>query len=330
MPGIAVVGAGRIGELHARHLAGSIPGAELVCVVDPDLSRAGSVACGRPAFATLDEALKLAGVGAVVIASPTDLHAAQIEQAARAGKAIFCEKPVGLELARSSQALEAARDVPFQIGFQRRYDPTFSAAHKALQAGEIGKLEMLRSLTCDPAPPPREYLAVSGGIFRDMAIHDIDVARFFGGDVAEVTALGGCLVDPSLRELGDVDTAILTLRFASGALGVLQAWRRAAYGYDIRAELMGSLGKLVLEQEAPIALRSYTSGGVSSGFYDGFLARFREAYRLELCAFVEAVEAGRSPSPGPDDAVQSLRVALAAGLSLQEGRTVRLEEVPSC
>lgn len=321
--GIAVVGAGRIGELHAKHLLGSVAGAELVCLVDPERPRAERIAGGRPVFDRLELALELAEVGAVVIASPTDLHARQIELAASAGKAIFCEKPVGLEVERSEQALDAARSVPFQIGFQRRFDPSFAAARQALGDGRIGKLEMLRSLTCDPAPPSLDYLKVSGGIFRDMAIHDIDVARFFGGEVVEVTAVGTCLVDERIRELGDVDTAVVTLRFESGALGVLQAWRRAAYGYDIRAELMGSQGKLVVDQESGLALRTFTSGGVESPFYDGFLSRFREAYRLELQAFVQSVLAGQAPSPGPHDAMQALRVAMACGESLRTGRTVQ-------
>lgn len=320
--GIAVVGAGRIGELHARHLLGSVSGGELVCLVDPERSRAERIAGGRPVFDRLEEALQLREVQAVVIASPTDLHAGQIEQTAAAGKAIFCEKPVGLELERSEQALASARGVPFQIGFQRRYDPSFSAARRALDEGRIGKLEMLRSLTCDPAPPPLDYLKVSGGIFRDMAIHDIDVARFFGGEIVEVTAVGECLVDARLRELGDVDTAVVTLRFESGALGVLQAWRRAVYGYDIRAELMGSQGKLVVDEESALSLRTFVSSGVESGFYDGFLSRFREAYRLELQAFVTSVLAGKAPTPGPHDAMQALRVALACGESLRQGKTV--------
>lgn len=321
--GIAVIGAGRIGELHARHLLGGVSGAELVCLVDPERGRAERIAPGRPAFDSLEEALQLREVEAVVIASPTDLHARQIELAAAAGRAIFCEKPVGLELERCQQALAAAQKVPFQIGFQRRYDPSFAAARQALEEGRIGRLEMLRSLTCDPSPPPLDYLNVSGGIFRDMAIHDIDVARFFGGEVVEVTAVGACLVDPRIGELDDVDTAAVTLRFESGALGVLQAWRRAVYGYDIRAELMGSMGKLVVDEESDLALRSFRSSGVESPFYDGFLSRFRQAYRLELQAFVESVRAGRPPSPGPHDAVQALRVALACARSLKEGRTVR-------
>ncbi len=321
--GVAVVGAGRIGELHARHLCGSIEGGELVCLVDPERERAAKVARGRPVLDSLEEALELPEVEAVVISSPTDLHARQIEQCAARGKAIFCEKPVGLEIERSEQALEAARNVPFQIGFQRRYDPGFAAARQALEQGRIGKLEMLRSLTCDPAPPPIDYLKVSGGIFRDMAIHDIDVARFFGGEVVEVMAVGACLVDERIAELGDVDTTCVTLRFESGALGVLQAWRRAVYGYDIRAELMGSGGKLVVEEEGPLSLRSYRGEGVLRDCYDGFLSRFREAYRLELAAFVASVRSGKVPTPGPRDAVQALRVALACAESLKSGRTVR-------
>jgi myo-inositol 2-dehydrogenase/D-chiro-inositol 1-dehydrogenase len=327
--GLAVLGAGRIGCLHAENLRGRVRGARLVAVADPDPGRARAAAAGARAVAEVHQALADPEVEAVVIASPTDLHPGHIEAAARAGKAIFCEKPVSLDLAAAAAALAAVQraGVPFQIGFQRRHDPGYAAARAHLEEGRLGRLEAFRSLTCDPAPPPLEYLRVSGGIFLDMAIHDLDLARFFGGDIAEVTALGQALVEPAIASLGDVDTAVVALRFASGAVGSIQCWRRAVYGYDVRTELFGSAGKVVVEEDFATPLRRYGPDGVATDYPASFLARFRQAYRLELQAFVDAVRQGRPPTPGPQDAWAALLAGVAATRSLREGRPVRLEEV---
>ncbi|MHB2016504.1 MAG: inositol 2-dehydrogenase [Candidatus Xenobia bacterium] len=333
--GFAVLGAGRIGALHAWHLATSVRGAELVALVDPDLPRARQVLteCGRErdSYATdkLEQVLADPRVGAVLIASPTDLHAPHLEAAARAGKPILCEKPVSLDLAAASRALRLVEEsaVPMQIAFQRRYDPGFALAHRRLQAGEIGKLEMFRSVTCDPSPAPLSYLQVSGGIFCDMTIHDIDLALFYGGPIEEVTATGAALIVPELKAIGDVDTAVLSLRFASGAIGVLQSWRRAVYGYEIRAELYGSAGKLVIADDPATTVRRYDATGGHHDFPQQFLDRFKEAYREEVQAFVDALSAGRAPSPGPSDALASLTVGLAAMRSLHEHRPVAVSEI---
>jgi len=253
------------------------------------------------------------------------MHAGQMIAAARAGKAIFCEKPVSLDVQLASSALQevSKAGVPFQIGFQRRYDPGFAAAREQLD--KIGRLEMFRAITCDPEPAPFEYLSGCGGIYADMAIHDIDIARFYGGDIVEVTAMGAALIVPQLAQVNDVDTSILTMRFASGAIGVIQNSRRAVYGYEIRTELLGSGGKLVIEEERATPLFRYDASGIHGDFHGWFIKRFRQAYRDELQAFVDAVRAGSPPAPGTRDALESLRVALAATRSLRDGGSVRVE-----
>jgi myo-inositol 2-dehydrogenase/D-chiro-inositol 1-dehydrogenase len=331
-----VLGVGRIGALHAANLTGSIQGARLVALVDPDLIRARSVleGCGVESelpWVTddLDLVLKDGSVDAVLIASPTDQHAEHLVRIAQAGKAILCEKPVSLDLGKATAAIEAvkAAGVPMQIAFQRRYDPSYWAASQALKHGDIGALEMFRSVTCDPSPAPMSYLQGSGGIFCDMTIHDIDLALFYGGEVEEVTATGAVRIVPELAAIGDVDTAVLALRYKSGALGVLQSWRRAVYGYEASCELYGSKGKLVVQDGRATGLTRFNDRGACEDYPSGFISRFREAYRLEVQAFVDALLHRREPSPGPDDALASLRVALAATRSLREGRTVKVAEV---
>jgi len=328
--GFAVIGAGRIGALHAQHLVGAVEGARLTLVYDVDEAAARAAARGGAAALTdLDEALAHPRVDAVVIASPTAVHAEQLRLAARAGKAIFCEKPVADDLAQTISAMDAvaAAGVPFQIGFNRRFDPAYAELARAIRAGELGKVELFRSQSTDPRPAPEAYIASSSGFFRDSVIHDIDTARFVAGEVERVTALGRVLVDPLYEKYGDVDTSVVTLEFASGALGVLMNSRRTVYGHDLRVEVHAERGKLVAEDERATKLWRYGVEGVRGDFYDHFLDRFRDAYRRELQAFVDAVQSGTPPSPGAVDAIETLRVADAATLSLHEGRPVRVAEV---
>ena len=328
--GFAVVGAGRIGALHARHLAGAVEGARLVRVVDPDLAAAERAALGGAAFGDdFGAALRDGSVDALVIASPTQEHAAQLEAAAAAGKAVFCEKPVADGLAETVRALTAVEraGVPFQIGFNRRFDPAYAEVARATHAGEIGRVELFRSQSSDPGPAPEAYIAASAGFFRDSVIHDIDTARFVAGEVDRVTALARVMVDPVYARYGDVDTSVITLEFASGSLGVLMNSRRTVYGHDLRVEVHGATGKLVAEDERATKVWRYGPGGPRGDYYHHFLDRFRDAYRRELQAFVDAVRAGRTPAPGRSDAIESLRVADAAVLSLHEGRPVRVAEV---
>jgi len=327
--GFLVVGAGRMGALHARHLAGAIDGARLVRVVDADLGAAQRAAFGGAESGTdLAAALADPAVQAVVIASPTTLHAEHLEAAARAGKAIFCEKPVAHDLRRTEAALAVVADagVPFQIGFNRRYDPGFAELARTVRAGEMGRVEMFRSQSSDPTPPPEEYVATSGGIYIDSVIHDIDMARFVAGEVTRVNALGRVLVEPYLEKHGDVDTSILTLEFASGAIGVLQNTRRTVYGYDLRVEVHCAAGKLVSEAERATNLWRYGQGGIRGDYVYYFLERFRDAYLVEVQAFVAALRSGEAPTPGPEDAIGSLRVAVAARESLSRGEPVELSE----
>jgi len=307
-----------MGALHARHLAGAVDGAHLVRVVDADAAAAARAAYGGAESGTdLAAALADPRVGAVLIASPTTLHAEHLEAAARAGKAIFCEKPVAHELKRTEQALAVVRDagVPFQIG--------------TVRAGEMGRVEMFRSQSSDPTPPPEDYVATSGGIYVDSVIHDIDMARFVAGEVTRVTALGRVLVEPYLEKHGDIDTSILTLEFESGAIGVLQNTRRTVYGYDLRVEVHCAQGKLVSEAERATNLWRYGKGGITGDYVYYFLERFRDAYLVEVQAFVAALRAGEAPTPGPSDALGSLRVALAARESLRRGEPVAVSELGS-
>ena len=213
----------------------------------------------------------------------------------------------------------AEAGVPFQIGFNRRFDPGYAELARAVRAGELGRAEMFRSQSTDPTIPPESYVAVSGGIYLDSVIHDIDSARFVMGEIDRVTALGRVLVAPFMERHGDVDTSILTLEFASGAIGVIQNSRRSVYGHDLRLEVHGEHGKLVSESERSTAVWRYGDRGIGGDYVRDFIERFREAYLAELQAFTKAVLEGDPPSPGPEDAIESLRVALAARKSLHEG-----------
>jgi myo-inositol 2-dehydrogenase / D-chiro-inositol 1-dehydrogenase len=336
--GIAVLGAGRMGQEHARNLLG-IPNARIVAIADPIQAardKAQVTTRAEKSYAEPEAAIADANVDAVIIVTPTGTHADLIEQAANAGKAIFCEKPVALELARTVQALEVVRskNVPFQIGFNRRFDPPYAMAKRKLEAGEIGVVEQFISVMRDPNPPPVEYLKGSGGMFLDQSIHELDCARFLVGEVEEVSAWGAVLIDPAIGAAGDVDTGMISLRFKNGALGVIQNSRRSAYGYDVRSEVFGSKGKLVMDATPKTPLTQYGPGAISGGdgkletdHFHFFMDRFRDAYRLEIEAFIHCLETGSAPTPGTVDALESLRLSVAATRSLKEGRTVKLAEV---
>lgn len=326
----ALLGAGRMGAEHGLALA-SLPQARVVAVADPLDEAARRVARLTRASRTYRDPLDAIAdpeVGAVIIVTPTSTHAALIEAAALAGKAIFCEKPVAGDLAETERVMRLVeeRGVPFQIGFQRRFDAAYVQAKERIEAGEIGQVEQFAATGRDPTPPPLEYLKVSGGIFLDQAIHDLDIARFLVGEVEEVVALGDVKVDPAIAALGDADTTTALLRFEGGAQGVVQNSRRAVYGYDVRAEVFGSNGKLVMDATPKTPLARYGEG-VRVDHYHFFMDRFKDAYRAEIAAFVAALAAGRAPSPGARDATESLRLALACTRSLKEGRPVRVQDV---
>ena len=329
--GVAVLGAGRMGQTHIRNLAG-IPDAHVVAVADPDPQAAAAgqaLARAEHGFADPYEAIKAPGVDAVVVVTPTSTHADLIETAARAGLAVWSEKPIALELAETARVVAVVREtgVPVQLGFMRRFDPGYAAAKARIEAGELGRIEQFRALSRDTYPPPVEFLHHAGGIFLDMAVHDLDLARFLVGEVEEVHAWAAVLAEPRFAEADDFDTALAILRFESGAMGVVETARHSPWGYDIRTEVAGAEGKVVIED------MSKTSATFSHGFayhgqhFESFPDRFEAAFRLELEAFIEAVREGRQPTPGPEDALETLRLAVACTRSRAEGRPVKLSEV---
>lgn len=325
---IAIIGAGRIGHVHAKTIA-SHPRAELALVCDPFGNAAEKLAAGYGARSCRDaeDVFADAQVDAVVIGSPTPLHIPHLLAAAAAGKAVLCEKPIAL----SMEAVEEARDeleavtTPVMFGFNRRFDPSFAAVRHAVAAGRIGDLEQLTIISRDPAAPPVEYVKVSGGIFRDMTIHDLDTARFFLGDITEVHAVGQNL-DPGIEAVGDFDAAVVTLRAASGAVATIINNRHCASGYDQRLEAAGSEGALFADniRATTVHLSNAEVTDAQEPYLDFFLERYAEAYRLELSAFIESVEEGASVSPGIQDAVSALRLAEAATESARTGRPVLL------
>jgi myo-inositol 2-dehydrogenase / D-chiro-inositol 1-dehydrogenase len=328
---VALLGAGRIGQEHAKNLA-ALPQVEVVVVCDPRIESAVAVrplVRAKEVTPSPEEAVNRKDVDAVIICTPTDTHAALIEAAADTGKAVFCEKPVALDLTRTQQALAsvAEKGVPFQIGFQRRFDSGYAEAKRRIEAGVLGRLDQFRTVGRDPAPPPKEYLAKSGGLFLDQAIHEFDIARFLMGDVIEVSAWGTVRFHPDAEEFDDIDTATTLLRFASGALGVVENSRRAVYGYDIVTEVFGENGKILVQAEPKTPLHEHNKDGYRLDHYHFFMDRFGPAFRAELEAFFQAVSNGKPPSPGPSDALESLKIALAATRSLKEGRSVKLTEI---
>ncbi|WP_333822523.1 inositol 2-dehydrogenase [Pinisolibacter sp.] len=326
---IAVLGAGRIGKIHGRNVAAR-PGVKLVAVADPHRPSAEELAAATGAeVRDIDAAIASADVDAVIIGTPTTTHADLIEKAARAGKAIFCEKPVDLSAERIVACLEVvkAAGVPLMIGFNRRFDPNFAALRRRLAAGAIGEVEIVTVLSRDPAPPPASYVATSGGIFRDMMIHDLDMARFLLGDdePVEVHALGSALVDPEIGAAGDADTALVVMKTAAGRLVQISNSRRATYGYDQRIEVHGSKGMLRAGNvhESTIELAS-ADGFCADPVQHFFLERYAEAYRAELATFVDCVEKGEAPSPSGEDGLAAQRLADAATLSWKTGKPMRL------
>jgi myo-inositol 2-dehydrogenase/D-chiro-inositol 1-dehydrogenase len=328
---VAVLGAGRIGRKHVESLAYHVRDAELAVIVDSsqEAARAASESTrGVPWSSDLDAALADREIQAVVIAAPTNQHAALITRAADAGKAIFCEKPIALTLEEADTALAAVKraGVPLQIGFQRRFDPAYERAHAAIRRGDLGRLYLLRSTTRDPEPPPESYLRASPSIVTDTSTHDIDMLRWLAGQpVTEVYAAGAAVIRPAHAERGLVDTVVLTLRFADGAIGFIDDCWHAAYGYDVRAEVLGAGGGLEVGHAQETALVRMNREGLTRDYPYWFLDRFGAAYEAEIRDFVRCVREGAEPRVTGEDARETLRVALAASRSLAESRPVALE-----
>lgn len=325
---VALFGAGRIGKIHAANLAAQ-PGVQFKYVVDVNQEAAAALAgLHGGSSATVDAALADPAIKAVVIASSTDTHADLILRSAAAGKAIFCEKPVDLTIDRARACAAAVREakVLCMLGFQRRYDPTFNAVKTRLEAGEIGTPELLVVTSRDPGPPPVSYIKVSGGIFKDMLIHDFDIFRWILDDEAvSVHATGSCLVTPAIGEAGDLDTAVVTIRTAQGRLCQINASRRAAYGYDQRFEVLGSKGMLQAGNHKPTEVTAYGTVNVSVDKpEDFFLERYRHAYAQEMAHFFDALSHGTPLRTTVHDGLKALELAEAATLSWREQRVVTL------
>ena len=321
-----LLGAGRIGQVHGPNIAAS-PDATLAAVADVDNKAASALA--EKTGASVREATQILSAGdidAVLIGSPTDTHADYIEAAARSGKAVLCEKPVDLASARVEACLQVVEQagIPLMIGFNRRFDPNFAALQKRVAQGVIGRVEIVTVISRDPGPPPISYIERSGGLYRDMMIHDFDIVRFMlGEEPVELTAYGSALVDPAIGEAGDVDTALVILKTASGKLAQISNSRRAAYGYDQRIEVHGSDGMAradnIHETTVEIAGHHGFTGDPVRHF---FLERYAEAYRLELAAFIDAVSRGVPPSPSGRDGLRAQLLADAATESRRTGRPV--------
>jgi len=324
----AQFGAGRIGAIHAANLA-TLRDTHLLHVVDVNADAARALADRHGArVATVAEALGDPAVDAVIIASSTDTHAELAIAAARAGKAIFCEKPIDLSLKRVDACLAAVKKarVPLFVGFNRRFDPSFAALHARIARGDIGSVEQVIISSRDPGLPPLAYLKVSGGQFRDMTIHDFDMARWLlGEEPVELFAYGSCLVDPAVAKIGDTDSVMIMMKTASGRLCHINNSRRASYGYDQRLEVHGAKGRLIAGNRTATTVELADASAVTSDkpLYF-FLERYADAYRAELAAFVDAV-VNKKPMPvGAADGRQAIVLAEAAVRSLKTGRPVKL------
>jgi myo-inositol 2-dehydrogenase/D-chiro-inositol 1-dehydrogenase len=330
---IGVIGIGRIGRMHAELLENRVPGATVAAVFDAHepLARDLSERLHVPMAATIEDLLA-DQTDAVAICSSADTHVELMIAAAEAGKAVFCEKPISLQLHEVDRAIEAVRSagVPFQIGFNRRFDPAHASVREAVASGAIGEPHLLRISSRDPDPPALEYVRSSGGLFLDMMIHDFDMARFVtSSEVVEVFARGAVRVDPSFQSAGDIDTAVVTLVHENGCLTTIDNSRRAVYGFDQRVEVFGSAG-MAASENPPIhtGVVVTAEGRRAQPLPYFFLERYLPSYELEWEAFVTAMQTGTPPPVSTEDARAPVVIGLAAGRSLREGRPVRLDEVP--
>lgn len=330
--GVGVVGVGTLGKRHAYNLRCSVPGAQLVAVSDSDRKRASQVANELEipySYDSIEALVERDDVQAVVVASPSKYHAPGIQVAARAGKDVFCEKPLALALEEADAALDAVAKagVRLQIGFMRRYDPAYVNARKRIEAGEIGDPVIFKSVGRDKQPPPASFLRskVNGTLFSDAAIHDFDLVRWLMGDeVVAVHCFAGLLACPDLAQFIDIDACLVNLRLARGGIGNVEAFRKATYGYDIRTEILGTKGAVHVGYLRHTADSVLTGAGILHDVVDHWLARFAEAYLDEMRSFVGAILSDKPVRPGGDDGRRALAVALAAEQSFKESRPVTL------
>ena len=332
---LGIIGFGRIGQVHAKCLLQKVEGAKLEAISEPFLNDshhqwlATHGAANVPVYLKAEKILSNPSIDAVLICSSTDTHAQYIQQAARAGKHIFCEKPIDFDVPRIKETLRVVEKagVQMQIGFNRRFDHNFMQLRRDVLSGKIGRPHLLKITSRDPAPPPIEYVQVSGGLFLDMMIHDFDMARFQFGEVIALQALGNCLINPEIGQAGDVDTALVTLQFQNGALGVIDNSRQAVYGYDQRVEVLGSAGMSLCDNDYIHTAQFFgASGGEKSKPLYFFLERYLAAYTLELQSFVRAVRENSPVEVSGADGLRATELGLAAKESLTNGsKMVRLD-----
>ncbi|MDE2516097.1 MAG: inositol 2-dehydrogenase [Rhodospirillales bacterium] len=327
---IAVLGCGRIGRMHARVLARH-PRTRLIAVYDVMADAAAETAreLGVQAAASVAAVLADPALRAVLIATPTPTHVDLIIAAAQAGKAILCEKPIDLDMARVRACQQAIAPLApiVMIGFNRRFDPSFQALRRRAEAGEIGAIEQVVITSRDPAPPPAHFVRDSGGLFRDMTIHDFDMARSLVGDIVEVQAMGACLIDPAIGAAGDIDSAMVQLRARSGAMVHINNSRRSAYGYDQRLEVFGAKGMLIAENRRATTVRASLGAATEAAdpVLPFFIERYAEAYAAEIGHFIDCLANGTTPATSFADGVAALAIADAALESMRRGASVRLD-----
>lgn len=332
---VGIIGAGRIGKVHAQNISMFVPEMEIKTIADPfmnDATEAFARKCGIPNIVKDAEVIfNDPEIEAVLICSSTDTHADYIIRAAKARKHIFCEKPIAYDLKKVHEAIDAAKEagVKLQIGFCRRFDHNHRAVYDMVQSGKVGKVNIVKISSRDPEPPPVSYVKVSGGIFYDMMIHDFDMARFLAGsDVTEVHTYGSVLVDPGIGEAGDVDTAIVTLKFANGAIGVIDNSRKAVYGYDQRVEVFGSDGCAINDNDIPNTAVLMNGDGITGGTaYKIMWDRYTGAFVSGMQAFADAVVNDKEPPVTGIDGLYPVLMAAAATKSLREGRPVAISEI---
>jgi scyllo-inositol 2-dehydrogenase (NAD+) len=329
---IGLIGVGRMGRMYGQYLARPAQGAALVAVADQKAELAKSFAAEFEIsrwHSNHQDLLNDGGIDAVLVVTSTSTHKQVVMDAARSGKAIFCEKPIALTLedGREMIASTEAAGVFFQMAFQRRFDVAYVAAKQKLEAGAIGEPVMFTSISRDPYPPPLEFCdpKVSGGLIADMGVHDFDVARMYMGEIRRVHAIGGVLAYPEMKSVGDIDNAIVDLVFQSGAMGVVQLSRNAAFGYDIRGEIWGTKGSIQIGYYRQTPIVTLTPEGVTHDAVPYFMERFENAYLAQIRNFVEHLQKGLPPSITGADAMAALRITLAANLSLREHRPVEVE-----
>lgn len=331
---VGVIGAGQIGKMHIEHLALHIPQASLNTIADINLEAAESIAAQfnvPKAVSDYRELLDDSSIEAVIISSATNTHAQIIQEAAIAGKHIFCEKPIDFDLKRIDKVLAAVEKagVKLQIGFNRRFDPNFRRVRELIDSGQIGEPHLLRITSRDPAPPSIPYVKISGGIFLDMTIHDFDMARYLiGSEVREVYAAGGVMIDPQIGEVGDIDTVVITLKFANNVIGTIDNSRKAVYGYDQRVEVFGSEGMVTAENPMSDTHTLSNSAGVYTSLPPSyFVERYKESYITEIREFLACIQNDTTPLVTGNDGRVPVVMGLAAQKSYQENRPVQLNEI---